>query len=170
MKAIELTAPSLTAFRRTELPDPVAGPGQVLLRLHAASLNFVDLALATGNFPGASFPMIPVTDGAGEIAALGNGVHGLAVGARVIPHFMPGWQSGPIAPGKVAAMRGITLPGSLAEYVAVPAASVVAPTSRLGDCTARRNAASSSGLAIRRSHDSASFTSPRSRNAVPPLR
>ncbi len=49
-------------------------------------------------------------------------------------------------------------------------ASVVAPTSRLGDCTARRNAASSSGLAIRRNHDSASFTSPRSRNAVPPLR
>jgi NADPH:quinone reductase-like Zn-dependent oxidoreductase len=131
MKAIELTAPTLTAFSQTELPDPVAGPGQVLLRLRAASLNFVDLALATGNFPGARFPMIPVTDGAGEIAALGDGVSGLAVGERVIPHFMPSWQSGPITPGKVADMRGITLPGSLAEYVAVPAASVVAMPAHL---------------------------------------
>lgn len=126
MKAIELTAPSLTAFRATELPDPQAGRGEVLVRLRAASLNFVDVAIATGQFPGADFPMIPVTDGAGEVAALGEGVSGLSVGDRVIPHFMPNWQGGAITPFNVAAMRGITLPGSLAEYVAVPAASLVA--------------------------------------------
>lgn len=70
--------------------------------------------------------MIPVADGAGEVAALGDGVSGLAVGDRVIPHFMPHWQRGAIAPRHVAAMRGVTLPGSLAEYVAVPATSLVA--------------------------------------------
>lgn len=125
MKALELTAPSLTAFRATELPDPQAGRGEVLVRLRAAALNFVDVAIATGHFPGVAFPMIPVADGAGEVAALGEGVSGLAVGERVIPHFMPNWQGGVITPFNVAAMRGITLPGSLCEYVVVPAASLV---------------------------------------------
>lgn len=126
MKAIELTAPSLTAFRSTELPDPKPRHGEVLVRLRAAALNFVDVAIATDHFPGAGFPMIPVTDGAGEVAALGEGVSGWTVGDRVIPHFMPNWQGGAITPSHVAAMRGVTLPGSLAEYVAVPAASLVA--------------------------------------------
>jgi NADPH:quinone reductase-like Zn-dependent oxidoreductase len=126
MKAIELTAHSLTAFRRTELPDPKAGHGEVLVRLRAATLNFADVAVATGAFPGATFPLIPVADGAGEVAALGEDVSGLAIGERVIPHFMPNWQGGAITPRNLAAMRGITLPGSLAEYVAVPASSLVA--------------------------------------------
>lgn len=126
MKAIQLTAPSLTAFRPTELPQPQAGRGEVLLRLRAATLNFLDVAIATGNFAGAAFPLIPVADGAGEVAALGDGVSGLTVGDRVIPHFMPNWQGGAITPHNVGAMRGVTLPGSLAEYVVVPAASLVA--------------------------------------------
>ncbi|MBJ7309780.1 NAD(P)-dependent alcohol dehydrogenase [Rugamonas sp. CCM 8940] len=126
MKAIQLTAPSLDAFRQTDLPAPKAARGEVLLRLRAASLNFVDVAIATGNFPGASFPMIPVADGAGEIAALGEGVDGWRVGERVVPHFMPNWLGGAITPHNVAATRGISLPGSLADYVAVPASSLVA--------------------------------------------
>jgi NADPH:quinone reductase-like Zn-dependent oxidoreductase len=126
MKAIELTAASLTAFRRAELPDPKAGRGEVLVRLRAATLNFVDVAIATGNFPGSGFPMIPVADGAGEVAALGEGVSDVAIGDRVIPHFMPNWQGGAITSRNVAAMRGVTLPGSLAEYVVVPSTSLVA--------------------------------------------
>lgn len=126
MKTIQLTAPSLSAFAQTELPDPKPAHGEVLLRLRAATLNFVDVAIATGNFPGVRFPMIPVADAAGEVAALGEGVSGLAVGDRVIPHFMPNWQGGAITPRNVAAMRGITLPGSLAEYVVLPATSLVA--------------------------------------------
>ena len=126
MKAIELTSPSLDAFRQAELPDPRPGHGEVLLRLRAATLNYLDVAVATGKFPAPRFPMIPVADGAGEIAALGEGVTGLAPGERVIPHFMPHWQGGTMTPASIAAMRGITLPGSLAEYVAVPAASLVA--------------------------------------------
>lgn len=126
MKAIELTAPHFAAFRQTELPDPRAGRGEVVVRLRAAALNFVDVAIASGHFPGAGFPMIPVADGAGEIAALGEGVSGLALGDRVVPHFMPDWQGGAIAPRLVAAMRGVSLPGSLAEYVTVPATSLVA--------------------------------------------
>jgi NADPH:quinone reductase-like Zn-dependent oxidoreductase len=126
MKAIELTAPALTAFRHIELPEPKVGSGEVLVRLRAATLNFLDVAIATGHFPVAGFPLIPVADGAGEVAALGEGVSGLSEGDRVIPHFMPNWQGGAITSHNVAAMRGVTLPGSLAEYVAVPSSSLVA--------------------------------------------
>lgn len=125
MYAIQLVEPSLTAFRRTSLPDPEPGPGDVLIRLRAAALNYIDVAVATGNFPGPTWPLVPVTDGAGEIAALGADVTGVALGDRVIPHFMPDWLDGPMRPERIAAMRGITLPGSLSEYVAVPASSVV---------------------------------------------
>lgn len=125
MHAIQLVEPSLTAFRRTTVPDPQPGPGEVLIRLRAAALNYIDVAIAQQRFPGATFPMIPVADGAGEVAALGPGVDGVKVGERVAPHFMPDWRSGPMTQRQIAAMRGITLPGSLAEYVTVPAASVV---------------------------------------------
>ena len=126
MHAVQLTAHSLSAFHRTELPDPQAGHGEVLVRMRAATLNYLDVAVALGAIPGVTFPMVPVADGAGEVVALGEGVSGWAVGDRVVPHFMPGWQDGAMAPHKIAAMRGINLPGSLADYVAVPAHSLVA--------------------------------------------
>ncbi|KQV85216.1 alcohol dehydrogenase [Massilia sp. Root351] len=126
MKAMQLTAPELTAFRQAALPDPSPGKGEVVLRLRAATLNYLDVAIATGQFPAPGFPLVPVADGAGEIAALGEGVGGWSVGERVLPHFMPNWQGGAITPHNVAAMRGLTLPGSLAEYVAVPASSLAA--------------------------------------------
>lgn len=131
MKAIQLTAPTIMSFRRIELPDPKPRFGEVLVRLRAATLNFLDVAIATGKFPVREFPMIPVADGAGEIAVLGDGVSGWTVGDRVVPHFMPNWQGGTITPRNIEAMRGLTLPGSLSEYVAVPAASLVALPSHL---------------------------------------
>lgn len=125
MYAIQLVEPSLTAFRRTSLPDPQPGPGEVLIRLRAAALNYIDVAVATGAFPGATLPLVPVADGAGEIVALGADVTDIAIGDRVVPHFMPDWLDGAMRRERIAAMRGITRPGSLSEYVAVPASSVV---------------------------------------------
>ncbi|QPF75179.1 NAD(P)-dependent alcohol dehydrogenase [Roseateles sp. DAIF2] len=125
MKVIELNGPSLEALRRAERPEPTAARGQVLLRLRAAALNYLDVAVATGAFPVPQFPLIPVADGAGEVVALGEGVEDLAIGDRVVPHFMPNWQGGAITPFSIAAMRGVNLPGSLAEYVAVPATSML---------------------------------------------
>jgi len=125
MHAIQLVEHSLNAFRRATLPDPQPGPGDVLIRLRAAALNYIDVAVATGRFPGAALPMVPVTDGAGEVVALGTDVKDVALGDRVIPHFMPDWLDGPMRPERIAAMRGITLPGSLSEYVVVPEKSVV---------------------------------------------
>ena len=126
MNIIELAGPSLEALRPASRDVPRPGSGEVLVRLRAAALNFLDIAVATGVYPGPTFPMVPVADGAGEVAELGDGVQHWAVGDRVMPHFLPDWQDGSLTPLALAARRGVTRPGSLAEYVAVPAASLVA--------------------------------------------
>jgi NADPH:quinone reductase-like Zn-dependent oxidoreductase len=118
-------------FARLFCPIPTPGPGEILVRLRAATLNYLDIAVATGNFPVPAFPMIPVADGAGEVAAVGANVTAFKAGDRVIPHFMPRWQGGPISPSNVAAMRGISLPGSLAEYVVIPESGLVTLPSHL---------------------------------------
>jgi NADPH:quinone reductase-like Zn-dependent oxidoreductase len=109
MYAVELTAPSLGSFHRTSRADPVPAAGQVLVRMLAASLNFIDLAIATGKYPVDRFPLVPVCDGAGEVAAIGPDVEGFAVGQRVIPHSKPLWVGGPIEAANSSVMRGIAL-------------------------------------------------------------
>ena len=126
MNVIELSGPSLEALRPASRDVPRPGRGEVLVRLRAASLNFLDVAVATGIYPGPTFPMVPVADGAGQVAELGEGVQHWAVGDRVMPHFLPDWQDGALTPSALVARRGVTRPGSLAEYVAVPADSLVA--------------------------------------------
>lgn len=126
LNIIELSAPSLEALRPASRDIPRPGSGEVLVRLRAASLNFLDIAVASGTYPGPTFPMVPVADGAGEVAELGDGVEHWAVGDRVMPHFLPDWQDGLLTPSALAARRGVTRSGSLAEYVAVPAVSLVA--------------------------------------------
>ncbi|WP_206952095.1 zinc-dependent alcohol dehydrogenase family protein [Trinickia acidisoli] len=133
MQAIELFAPSLDALRAVTLPQPHPGPGEVLVRMRAASLNFIDLAVATGRYPVPGFPVIPVADGAGDVAEIGAGVTEFAVGDRVIPHSKPLWVGGPARAEVSAATRGVVLPGSLVEYVALPASALVSTPAHLSD-------------------------------------
>ncbi len=136
MKVIELAAPRINALGSSTYPDPTPGPEDVLIRLRAASLNFLDIAVATGKYPLSNYPIIPVTDGAGEIAALGTAVTTWKVGTRVIPHFIPNWQDGRMPAVGGGPRRGIDLPGSLAEYVTVPAHSLVLTPAHLSDAEA----------------------------------
>lgn len=124
MKVMELAGPSIGDLRVASYDEPRAGKNEVLIRLRAASLNFLDIAVARG-LVRVPFPLIAVTDGAGEIVEIGADVERWAVGDRVIPHFMPDWHDGKMTPAVLVARRGLTRPGSLAEYVAVPAASLV---------------------------------------------
>lgn len=82
-------------LRRVERPLPVPGPGQVLVRITAASLNFRDLLLVQGIYnPRQALPVVPGSDAAGVVAGIGPGVAGLAPGDRVVAAFFPDWPAG----------------------------------------------------------------------------
>jgi len=130
MRAISLNGPSLDQLVRTDLPEPPPpGHGQVLVRMRAASLNFIDLAVALGHYPGIVYPLVPVADGVGEIIALGEGVSELKAGDRVALHPKSRWIAGRGTAENMRIMRGVTLPGALVEIATADATAVV----KLGD-------------------------------------
>jgi NADPH:quinone reductase-like Zn-dependent oxidoreductase len=103
-----------------ERPDPTPGPGQVLLRVRAAALNFRDLLLAKGMYnPKLAFPRVLGSDAAGEIAAVGSGVTGWKPGDRVANAFLPTWIDGPIVDAVAKPTYGNDIDGVFAELVAV---------------------------------------------------
>ena len=105
---------SIEDMELVERPDPVPGPGQVAVRMRAASLNYRDLLTVQGK-GGAKLPLIPCSDGAGEIVSVGEGVTRVAVGDRVCPMFFQSWfDGGPSATNRRLALGG-SLPGSSGE-------------------------------------------------------
>jgi len=83
MRAIQaLRAGGPDVLELVELPDPTPGPGEVLVTAAAAGINFIDTYRRSGLYP-MPFPHVPGSEGAGVIAALGDGVTGLAVGDRI---------------------------------------------------------------------------------------
>jgi NADPH:quinone reductase-like Zn-dependent oxidoreductase len=110
---------SIDDLTLTEADIPRPGPGQVLVRLHAASLNFRDLIVASGKYMmNAPVPpdLVPLSDGAGEVVETGPGVDRVRVGDRVAGIFMQGWLGGEIEPGHDATALGGATDGVLAEY------------------------------------------------------
>jgi NADPH:quinone reductase-like Zn-dependent oxidoreductase len=106
---------SLTIVER-EVPKP--GPEQVLIRVHAVSLNYRDLAIALGRYPpGVKLPLIPMSDGAGEIVEAGAGVTRFQRGDRVAGIFMQNWMGGEVSPSYARSALGGSVEGMLAEYV-----------------------------------------------------
>ena len=117
-----------------EQPRPEPGPGQVLLRMKAASLNYRDLLTVTGAYnPRQPLPLIPCSDGVGEVVALGQGVDRVELGQRVASIFCQGWQSGPPDARKLRSTLGGPLQGTLAEYICLDQEGVVALPDYLTD-------------------------------------
>jgi NADPH:quinone reductase-like Zn-dependent oxidoreductase len=104
-------------LRLVERPDPQAGPGQVLVRIRAASLNFRDQAVALGQYMGGAVPrdLIPLSDGAGEVIAVGPGVMRVKTGDRVAGTFFQRTAPSPLAPS--GALGAMPVDGVLAEQV-----------------------------------------------------
>jgi NADPH:quinone reductase-like Zn-dependent oxidoreductase len=115
---------SIDGMERVEQPDPVPGTGQIVVRVRAVSLNYRDLLTVQGKGGAFRLPIIPFSDGAGEVAAVGDGVTRISVGDRVCPMFFQSWfDGGPSASGRRLALGG-TRPGVLQEMMVLDAEGV----------------------------------------------
>jgi NADPH:quinone reductase-like Zn-dependent oxidoreductase len=100
------------------LPSPIPGPGEVLIRTRAVSLNYRDLLLCKGQYnPRLRLPVIPASDGAGEVVATGAGATRFHPGDRVVASFMPRWVDGLLDETKARSALGAESDGMLAEEV-----------------------------------------------------
>jgi NADPH:quinone reductase-like Zn-dependent oxidoreductase len=118
VKALEIQGSfGLENLTFAEQPQPEPGPGEVLVRMAAASLNYRDLLMVRGLYnPKQVLPLIPCSDGAGEVVAVGEGVSRVEIGDRVITLFSQTWLSGDPARDSLRSTLGGPLDGTLAEY------------------------------------------------------
>ena len=103
-----------------ERDDPTPGPGEILVRVRATSLNFHDFAVVSGMMPTAD-GRIPMSDGAGEVVAVGDGVTDFNAGDAVVSLFFPNWDRGEPDLGCLSGVPGDHADGFAAELVAMPA-------------------------------------------------
>jgi NADPH:quinone reductase-like Zn-dependent oxidoreductase len=127
MRAWEIVCDGgIDALALNNRPRPEPGPGQVLIKVHSSSVNYRDLSTIEDPVSRRlSYPTIPNSDAAGEVAAVGAGVVGVAVGDRVAGCFFQDWEAGPISSAAMASALGGAKPGVLAEHVVLDARGVV---------------------------------------------
>jgi len=118
---------SLDELRLRDEPDPAPQRGEVLVRVHAVSLNYRDLAMLRGRYPRPCVPgLIPTSDAAGEVVAVGEGVRAFKPGDRVMGAFHPRWFGGEMPSTIQADSYGAESDGWLTEFKALSQEAVVA--------------------------------------------
>ncbi|MDE3201836.1 MAG: NAD(P)-dependent alcohol dehydrogenase [Acidobacteriota bacterium] len=126
MRAWQLKEFGFESLELVDLPVPNPGPGEVLIRVRAVSFNYRDLLVVKGLYnPKMTRPRIPCSDGAGEIIAVGEGVTSWQPGDRVNGIFLQNWLDGPPTAETNKGALGGDIDGMLAEYVVLPAKSIV---------------------------------------------
>ena len=117
MKAYEIHSDrqGIEALTLVERPEPTLQAGQVLVKMHAASLNYRDLQVVRGSY--GVQPSVPLSDGAGEVVALAQGVTRWQVGDRVAGVFRQSHISGELTAEKAKSALGGEIDGVLAEFV-----------------------------------------------------
>ncbi|QPC91799.1 NAD(P)-dependent alcohol dehydrogenase [Mesorhizobium sp. INR15] len=121
MRLIRLKAPGgLENLKLAEEEPPKLRPGEVLVRIRASSLNFHDHLVMLGKIPCAD-GRVPMTDGAGEVVAVGDGVDEFKPGDMVVSTFFPNWLGGEPTPAVKRNIPGDSIDGYASEYVCKPA-------------------------------------------------
>ncbi len=135
MRAVEIRGGfGLDNLALVERPDPRPGAGQVLVRLRAASLNFRDLLTVEGKYnPKQKLPLIPGSDGAGEVVAAGEGVTRVKPGDRVCTLFAQRWIAGRPTRERLRSTLGGPLDGVLAELAVFDQEGLVHTPGHLSD-------------------------------------
>src|SRR5947207_5738159 len=120
-----------------EKATPVPGPGQVLVKLKAATINYRDLLTVKGGYGSRQkFPLVPLSDAAGAVAAIGPGVARFKPGDRVFNHFFQNWISGEPDEEKLASAPVGLLDGVLTQYRVFPQCALLHTPSHLSDVEA----------------------------------
>ncbi|HEY2469714.1 MAG TPA: NAD(P)-dependent alcohol dehydrogenase [Terracidiphilus sp.] len=126
MRVWQILSFGIDSLELVERPTPQAGPGEVLVKIHAVSLNYRDLMMVKGAYnPKLRLPRIPCSDGAGEVASVGEGVSAWKIGDRVCGIFMQNWLDGVPTPAKAKGALGGDIDGMLAEYVVLKETGIV---------------------------------------------
>lgn len=125
-------------LRLSERPEPVCGPGKVVIAMRMASLNSRDLIVPERGYGRATgeLPLIPISDGIGEVVEVGADVTRVAVGDRVCPTFFQNWISGDPTPERFASALGGPLDGVMADRICLSADGVVKLPEHLTDAEA----------------------------------
>jgi len=119
---------SVDGIVRRSSEDPRPGPKEVLMRVRATSLNYRDLMVLKGGGRGPTkLGVVPLSDGAGEVAAIGDGVTRVKIGDRIAGCFHPRWFGGLIKPDYLTDRLGANLEGMLAEYAVLSEEALVPP-------------------------------------------
>lgn len=122
MKAIVTAPGGLDALKLVDLPDPGRpGRGEIRVALHASSINFHDLSVASGRTP--TDGRVLMADGAGVVEEVGEGVSEFKAGDHVVSCFFPDWQDGPPLPGGFSRTPGDGIDGFATEYAVRPASA-----------------------------------------------
>jgi NADPH:quinone reductase-like Zn-dependent oxidoreductase len=135
MKVIEIqNAFGIDSLNVAERPEPRPGAGQVLVKMRAWSLNYRDLLVVKGLYnPKLRLPFVPLSDGAGEVVAVGEGVTRVRPGERVAGCFMQRWVAGELTEATAKSALGGALEGVLAEQVVLHEDGVVHVPDHLSD-------------------------------------
>ncbi|KJH71809.1 zinc-dependent alcohol dehydrogenase family protein [Aliterella atlantica] len=124
----------LESLTLTERPEPSPSYGQVLVKMRAFSLNYRDLMVVKGLYnPNIPLPLIPLSDGVGEVVATGAGVKRVKVGDRVAGTFFQNWSCGGLTEAGSKSALGGAIDGVLAEYVVLQENGVVLVPEHLSD-------------------------------------
>ncbi|MES2940525.1 MAG: NAD(P)-dependent alcohol dehydrogenase [Pseudomonadota bacterium] len=121
MKLVRLRAPGgLDHLELVEEDPPQPGPGELLVRIRACALNYRDLFTVRGQVPFTD-GRVPLSDGAGDVVAAGEGVDAFKAGDRVVSTFYPRWPGGEMTPATRREIPGETFDGYAREWVCLPA-------------------------------------------------
>ncbi len=133
MKSIGINSFGLENIHLKDLPKPTSPEkGEILVKFHAASLNYRDYLVVTGKYnPKFPLPLIPCSDGAGEILEIGKDVKDFSVGDKICATFAPGWIAGKPSKKELRTSLGGPLDGTLREYAILPESGIVKMPSHL---------------------------------------
>lgn len=125
-------------LKLADRPEPVAKQGQVVIAMRMAALNARDLIVPERGYGRATgeLPLIPVSDGVGQVVAIGDGVTRVAIGDRVCPTYFQNWTSGAPTPARFASALGGPIDGVMADQMCLSEQGVVKLPDYLTDAEA----------------------------------